>query len=162
MAAVRPAQPVPTMTTFSTLADMGMKGTTERQHGSERNSRDKFERGPSVQPWLKSDFNGGRSTLTPRDVRGEACNSASEGTRLTVQGSPPGSRAPLYATRSMPLNIFGICVEKANNWGQTALLRTPHMLFFKRILGMSESDDAPERRGGVRYTVGLKFPMKVI
>jgi len=36
------------------------------------------------------------------------------------------------------------------------------MLFFKRILGMSDADDAPDRRVGVRYTVGVKFPVKVI
>jgi hypothetical protein len=36
------------------------------------------------------------------------------------------------------------------------------MLFFKRILGFSESDKAPDRRTGVRYTVGVKFPVKVM
>jgi len=36
------------------------------------------------------------------------------------------------------------------------------MLFFKRILGMSEPDAPAERRGGNRYTVGVRFPMKVI
>jgi len=36
------------------------------------------------------------------------------------------------------------------------------MLFFKRILGTTDSDAPPERRGGNRYTVGARFPMKVI
>jgi hypothetical protein len=36
------------------------------------------------------------------------------------------------------------------------------MLFFKRILGISDADAPSERRGGNRYAVGVRFPMKVI
>lgn len=36
------------------------------------------------------------------------------------------------------------------------------MLFFKRILGSAEPDAPTERRGGNRYAVGARFPMKVI
>ena len=36
------------------------------------------------------------------------------------------------------------------------------MLFFKRILGMAEPPEPPERRGGIRYAVGAKFPVKVM
>lgn len=36
------------------------------------------------------------------------------------------------------------------------------MLFFKRILGTAEPDAPAERRGGNRYAVGARFPMKVI
>jgi len=36
------------------------------------------------------------------------------------------------------------------------------MLFFKRILGSLEADAPPDRRDGIRYPVGVRFPMKVI
>ena len=36
------------------------------------------------------------------------------------------------------------------------------MLFFKRILGKSEPDVPPDRRIGIRFAVGVKFPVKVI
>lgn len=37
---------------------------------------------------------------------------------------------------------------------------SPAMLFFKRILGKTELDGPPERRGGARYAVGAEFPVK--
>lgn len=36
------------------------------------------------------------------------------------------------------------------------------MLFFKRILGMSEPEEPPDRRGGIRFAVGAKFPVKTV
>jgi len=36
------------------------------------------------------------------------------------------------------------------------------MLFFKRILGSLEADAPPDRRDGIRYPVGVRFPMKVV
>ena len=36
------------------------------------------------------------------------------------------------------------------------------VLFFKRILGTPQADAPSERRGGNRYAVGARFPMKVI
>ena len=36
------------------------------------------------------------------------------------------------------------------------------MLFFKRILGTAKEDAAPERRGGQRYAVSARFPMKTV
>src|SRR6476469_5754771 len=110
MAAVRPAQPVPTMTTFSTLADMGMRAP----------QRDNMAW--SATPEINPVVGAGRRPIQ----------------------APPES---------------GFCVENQGTGPST-----PHptvMLFFKRILGRPEPDDA-ERRADIRFAVGVKFPVKVI